>query len=125
MDKLISSFSMKENTLIGTEGISLSQGQKQRLIIARAIYKNPNYLMLDEATSFLDTINESQILDNIINTFKQKTIIMITHKLHGIEKSDQIIVLENGEILGSGTHDFLIAKCEKYNELYYNYRKQK
>jgi ATP-binding cassette subfamily B protein len=95
------------HTLIGTEGQGISQGQKQRILIARAIYKNPDYLFLDEATASLDTYNEMLILENIKTAFKDKTLIIVSHRLSTVLKADQIVVMEDGEILECGTHEEL------------------
>jgi ATP-binding cassette subfamily B protein len=95
------------NTIIGPEGQGISQGQKQRILIARAVYKKPDYLFLDEATSSLDTYNEMLIMENIKTAFKNKTIIIVSHRLSTVLKADQIIVMEDGEILECGSHEEL------------------
>ncbi len=91
---------------IGNSGIELSQGQKQRILIARAIYKNPQLLVFDEATSSLDTINERRIMDNLNGFFKDRTVIVVAHRLSTVVNADNIIYLENGRIAEHGTHKY-------------------
>lgn len=105
------------NTQIGTSGIGISQGQKQRILIARALYKNPEYLFFDEATSALDGANETRILQNIAHRMKDKTLIIIAHRLSTVRNADQILVLDSGQIAESGTHQSLIEKKGVYYEL--------
>ncbi|WP_296685836.1 peptidase domain-containing ABC transporter [Flavobacterium sp.] len=111
---------MKYETLIGQEGIGISQGQKQRILIARAIYKNPDYLFFDEATNSLDAENEKIIVGNIEKYFKGKTILVVAHRLSTVMNSDQIIVLEKGSIVEKGTHNDLINLKGKYFNLVKN-----
>jgi len=111
---------LKYNTLIGSEGIGISQGQRQRILIARAIYKNPDYLFFDEATNSLDANNERLIVENIEKVFRNKTRIIVAHRLSTVKDADQIIVLDNGTIIESGTHDHLIKNRGKYYELVKN-----
>ena len=96
------------NTKIGNEGIGISSGQRQRLFIARAIYKNPNYLFFDEATSALDAKNESIIMKNLNSFFKDRTAVIIAHRLSTVKNADQIVVLDDGQIKEIGTHDQLL-----------------
>jgi len=104
------------DTRIGAEGIGISGGEKQRIMIARAIYKNPLYLMLDEATSSLDAENEQKITENISNYFSGRTLLVIAHRLSTVKNADQIIVLKKGKIAEIGKHEELIR-----NEgIYYN-----
>lgn len=110
----------KYNSKIGGSGLELSQGQKQRILIARALYKNPELLILDEATSSLDTVNERQIMDNLDEFFKDRTVIVVAHRLSTVVKADNIIFLENGKIAEQGTHKELVAKRGKYYELIKN-----
>jgi ATP-binding cassette subfamily B protein len=90
------------NTKIGAEGNGVSQGQRQRLLIARAVYKNPEYLFFDEATNALDAENERIIMDNLDEFVKGKTVVVVAHRLSTVKNADQIIVLEKGKVeLGS------------------------
>ena len=113
----IMSLPLKFNTKIGDEGVGLSQGQKQRILIARAIYKNPDYLFFDEATNALDSYNESHIVNSITKRLKGKTIVIIAHRLSTIRKADQIIVLNNGRIAELGSHDSLLKQKGYYYSL--------
>ena len=112
----IMSLPLKFNTQIGADGIGLSQGQKQRILIARAVYKNPDFIFLDEATNALDAENERKIVENLSKFYKNKTVIVAAHRLSTVKNADQIIVLDNGKITETGTHKTLSAK----KGLYYN-----
>jgi ATP-binding cassette subfamily B protein len=92
------------NTKIGSAGNGISQGQKQRLLIARAIYKEPEYLFFDEATNALDAINERVIMDNLQEFFKGRTVVIVAHRLSTVSNADNIIVLEKGRVIEQGTH---------------------
>lgn len=105
-------------TLIGERGVKLSGGQRQRLAIARAILANPKIIILDEATSSLDTQSEALIQKSLSELIKDRTTIVIAHRLSTIRKADQILVIEAGHIVERGTHDQLIAKEGRYYELY-------
>jgi len=107
-------------TKIGNEGIGVSTGQKQRLLIARAVYKNPSLLFFDEATSALDTNNEKVILKKLDNFFKDRTAIVIAHRLSTVRNADQIVVLDKGNIVEIGNHKSLIDKKGKYYDLIRN-----
>ena len=109
MDEFICHLPMGYNTVIGDLGLSLSQGQKQRILI-RALYKNPEYIFFDEATDSLDAINEEFIVKNIYDYFHGKTLVVIAHRLSTIRRADQIIVLDQGRIIESGSHDTLIQR---------------
>jgi len=111
---------LKENTIIGNEGVGISQGQKQRIFIARAIYKNPDYLFFDEATNSLDAENEMIIVNNVNSHFKDKTVIVVAHRLSTVKNSDQIIVLDKGKIIEFGKHNQLIDLKGKYYSLIKN-----
>ena len=104
------------NTKVGPIGVNISGGQKQRVLIARAVYKNPDYLFFDEATSALDANNEKIIMENLGEFYKGKTVVIVAHRLSTVKNADNILVLNNGEIAESGTHDDLV----KLNGLYYS-----
>lgn len=103
----IESLPLSYNTVIGAEGMGLSTGQKQRILIARAIYKNPDYLFFDEATSALDANNEKIIMENLGTFFQNKTVVIVAHRLSTVKHANQIIVLEDGEIKEVGNHNYL------------------
>lgn len=108
------------NTRIGLEGNGISTGQKQRILIARAVYKNPQYLFFDEATSALDANNEKTIMNNLNQFYKNKTVIVIAHRLSTVKNADQIIVLDKGKIIERGNHKELSAIKGAYYELVKN-----
>ncbi|GAA4150329.1 peptidase domain-containing ABC transporter [Chryseobacterium ginsenosidimutans] len=120
INEFIERLPLKLNTIIGTEGIGISQGQKQRILIARAIYKNPDYLFFDEATNSLDAKNERIIVENIDTYFKNKTMIVVAHRLSTVKNADQIVVVDNGKIIEKGNHEELIKHNGKYFELIQN-----
>ena len=109
---------LKYNTKVGERGIRLSGGQKQRLGIARALYNNPQVLILDEATSALDNITEQTVIDNIQNQRKDRTIIMITHRLTTVKDCDQIFIIEKGKIKDKGTFEHLVKSNENFSSLF-------
>ncbi|WP_316801952.1 peptidase domain-containing ABC transporter [Pedobacter nototheniae] len=104
-------------TMMGEQGRGLSGGQKQRILIARALYKNPDYLFFDEATNSLDTINEQKIVAALDNVFKDKTVIVVAHRLSTIRKADQIIVMQGGAVVEIGTHNSLMERKGRYHQL--------
>jgi ATP-binding cassette subfamily B protein len=108
------------NTKIGMEGVGMSTGQKQRLLIARAVYKNPEMLFFDEATSSLDANNEKEIMQKLDIFFKNKTVVVIAHRLSTVINADQIVVLEKGKIVEIGNHQYLVKKKGSYYELVRN-----
>lgn len=116
----IMSLPLRYNTKIGRDGIGLSQGQKQRILIARAVYKNPDYIFLDEATNSLDANNERAIVDNLDRFFKGKTVIIVAHRLSTVKNADQIVVLDHGRIAEIGNHESLTAKRGVYYNLVKN-----
>ena len=108
------------NTKIGQEGVGMSTGQKQRLLIARAVYKNPEMLFFDEATSALDANNEKIIMEKLNTFFQNKTVVIIAHRLSTVMNADNIVVLEKGKIIETGNHNELVAKKGNYYELVRN-----
>lgn len=108
------------NTRLGADGVGVSQGQKQRILIARAIYKNPEYLFFDEATNALDANNEKTIVENLQPFFKGRTVLIVAHRLSTVKNADKIIVLHKGKIVEEGTHLQLAARKGSYYELVKN-----
>lgn len=108
------------NTMIGPKGNGISQGQKQRLFIARAIYKNPAFLFFDEATNALDATNEKIIMENLDKFLRGKTAVIVAHRLSTVKHADQIVVLEKGKIVERGNHEELVSRKGKYFELIKN-----
>jgi len=117
-DEFINKLPNGYNTMIGENGVRLSGGQKQRISIARAILKESPIILLDEATSSLDTESEEIVQNAINNLTKNKTTLVIAHRLSTIHNADKIFVIKHGEIINSGNHDFLINNCEEYKSLY-------
>ncbi len=120
IQEFIESLPLGYNTKIGMEGIGVSTGQKQRILIARAVYKNPDYLFFDEATSALDANNEKVIMNNLDKFFKGKTVVVIAHRLSTVKNADQIIVLDKGKIVEHGNHTELTALRGNYYDLVKN-----
>lgn len=120
LEETIKKTPMQLNTLIGESGISLSGGEKQRLYIARAIYKDPDFIFFDEATSNLDTINENKIMTNLNDYLKSKTAVIIAHRLSTVKNADNIIVLKNGKIVEQGSHSNLLKNKNEYYNLVEN-----
>ena len=111
---------LKYNTKIGRDGVGLSQGQKQRILIARAVYKNPQFIFLDEATNALDAKNERAIVENLNEFYKGRTVVVVAHRLSTVKNADQIVVLDAGKVVEVGDHSTLIAKQGTYYNLVKN-----
>lgn len=120
IDDFIDRLPLGYNTKIGQEGLTLSGGEMQRILIARAIYKNPSFLFLDEGTSALDANNERRIMDNLQLVFKGKTVLIVAHRLSTVKNADHIIVLDKGMIVEEGKHNALIAMKGHYFNLVRN-----
>ena len=118
--EFIEELPLSYNTKIGQQGVGLSQGQKQRILIARAVYKNPEFIFFDEATNALDANNEKIIMDNLEKFFEGKTVIVVAHRLSTVKHADKIVVIEKGEIIEEGTHDELTKKKGAYYKLVKN-----
>ena len=116
----IDSLPLGYNTKIGMEGKGVSQGQKQRLLIARTVYKNPDYLFFDEATSALDARNERVIMENLQSFYQGRTVVVIAHRLSTVKNADQLIVLDKGRVVESGNHEELTALKGAYYHLVKN-----
>ena len=108
---------LKYNTIIGRDGIGLSQGQKQRILIARAVYKNPDFIFLDEATNSLDAKNEKAIVENLDEFYKGRTVVVVAHRLSTVKNADQIIVIDSGKVIEIGNHISLINNGGAYNNI--------
>lgn len=116
----IATLPLKYNTQIGKDGIGLSQGQKQRILIARAVYKNPKYIFLDEATNALDAENERVIVKNLYGFYQGRTTVVVAHRLSTVRNADQIIVMDKGRVVEIGNHDSLIKMSGAYYNLVKN-----
>jgi ATP-binding cassette subfamily B protein len=120
IDDFIKSLPLGFNTKIGTEGTGVSMGQKQRILIARAVYRDPEFIFLDEATNSLDANNESTIVQNLEFFLKDKTVVVVAHRLSTVKHADQIVVLNKGVIAERGTHQELVNLKGEYFTLVKN-----
>ncbi len=120
----ISEFENGYDTMLGDRGLNLSGGQRQRIAIARAILKNPPVLILDEATSALDSVSETEVQKAFDILMKEKTTIVVAHRLSTVKHADRIVVMDNGRIISQGTHAELLDKSDMYQELYQSFAKQ-
>lgn len=118
--RFIDSLPLGYNTKIGMEGNGISQGQRQRILIARAVYKNPDYLFFDEATNALDANNEREIMEHLHEFYKGKTVVVVAHRLSTVRDADNIIVLDKGKIAEEGTHKELVERKGLYYRLVKN-----
>ena len=116
----VMSLPLKYNTKIGRDGVGLSQGQRQRILIARAVYKNPDYIFLDEATNSLDANNERAIVENLDTFYRGKTVVIVAHRLSTVRNADQIVVIDHGRVVETGNHETLTAKRGAYYSLVKN-----
>ena len=119
-DKFVSSFADGYETVLEKGAMNLSGGQKQRLCIARALIKKPKILILDDSTSAVDTATEAQIREAFRNDLPDCTKIIIAQRISSVKDADKIVVMNDGRIVGLGTHDELLSGCEEYSEIYYS-----
>lgn len=118
--EFIDSLPLGYNTKIGMEGNGVSQGQRQRILIARAVYKNPEFIFLDEATNALDTNNEKEIMEHLHRFYRGRTVVVVAHRLSTVRDADNIVVLDKGRVVEEGTHEELTARCGIYYKLVKN-----
>lgn len=111
---------LKYNTMIGRDGVGLSQGQKQRILIARAVYKEPDFIFLDEATNSLDATNEREIVDNLARFYRGRTVVVVAHRLSTVRNADRIVVIDRGRVVETGDHESLTAARGAYYNLVKN-----
>jgi ATP-binding cassette subfamily B protein len=116
----IDSLPLGFDTKIGPEGNNISQGQKQRMLIARAVYKDPEFIFFDEATNALDANNERTIIENLDDFFQNRTVIVVAHRLSTVKNADNIVVIREGKIAEEGSHDELTRREGAYFELVKN-----
>lgn len=116
----VMSLPLKYNTKIGRDGVGLSQGQRQRILIARAVYKNPDFIFFDEATNSLDAQNEREIVENLDRFYEGRTVVVVAHRLSTVKNADQIVVIDHGRVVEKGNHYSLIASRGSYYNLVKN-----
>ena len=121
-DGFVKSFTEGYDTELGQGGVNVSGGQKQRLCIARALLKKPKILILDDSTSAVDTATEAEIRKSFSTSLKDTTKLIIAQRISSVESADRILVLDEGEIVGQGTHEELLKDCEEYQEIYFSQR---
>ena len=117
-DGFVTAFNLGYNTMLDQGGSNVSGGQKQRLCIARALLKKPKILILDDSTSAVDTATEAKIRDCFANELKDTTKLIIAQRISSIQDADKILVLDDGKVIGMGTHEELVKTCEAYEEIY-------
>ena len=120
VDEFAERLPLRYDTVVGMDGRGISQGQRQRILIARAVYKDPPFLFFDEATNSLDTVNERVIMENLDGFYKGKTVVVVAHRLSTVRHADQIVVLDKGRVVETGTHEELAARRGAYFELVKN-----
>lgn len=116
-DEFIQKLPQGYNTVIGENGVNLSGGQRQRISIARAFLKNASIILLDEISSSLDVYNETKIQESLQRLIKDKTVIIVSHRIKSIENADKILVLDEGKVVGEGKHNELLKSCKTYKNL--------
>lgn len=116
----VMSLPLRYDTKIGRDGVGLSQGQRQRVLIARAVYRDPDFIFLDEATNSLDARNEREIVGNLDKFYKGRTVVVVAHRLSTVRNADNIVVIDAGKVVETGTHDALIASRGAYYNLVKN-----
>lgn len=119
-DEFIERLPRKYDTIIGRDGLALSKGQQQRILIARAVYREPSFIFLDEATNSLDATNEKEIVENLDRFYRGRTVVVVAHRLSTVKNADNIIVIDNGEVVEQGTHDRLTSMKGHYYNLVKN-----
>jgi len=120
INEFIEKLPLGYNTRVGQNGQMLSGGEKQRILIARAVYKNPDFIFFDEGTSSLDSNNEKEIMNKLSDFFTNKTVVIVAHRLSTVKNADQIVVLDKGQIIEKGTHEELTSLRGHYYNLVKN-----